>query len=231
MSTVAAVSMRMPVVRVAAVRTNAPPWPRLRSAYPTPSRSWGAGCPSLAAVIAQGIGVWTLQLDVMVPWVLRLVLVRSASGRAQRPGSSASRRVTPSGAAWVRMHDAPGRWSSAIHGVDQGVHCDPGRHPVTDRVATGAVAAIGEISAIIASINDFQLTIASAVEEQTATTNEMSRGVAEAAAGSGEIAVNITGVASAADSSAHVLGQMGDAVTELARLSTDLRTRMSTFTY
>ena len=93
------------------------------------------------------------------------------------------------------------------------------------------MAAIGEISAIIASINDFQLTIASAVEEQTATTNEMSRGVAEAAAGSGEIAVNITGVASAADSSAQVLGQMGDAVTELARLSTDLRTRMSTFTY
>ena len=96
---------------------------------------------------------------------------------------------------------------------------------------TGAVAAIGEISAIIASINDFQLTIASAVEEQTATTNEMSRGVAEAAAGSGEIAVNITGVASAADASAQVLGQMGDAVTELARLSTDLRTRMNTFTY
>ncbi|WP_259309038.1 methyl-accepting chemotaxis protein [Cellulomonas sp. P24] len=95
----------------------------------------------------------------------------------------------------------------------------------------GAVRAIGEISSIIASINDFQLTIASAVEEQTATTNEMSRGVAEAAAGSGEIAVNITGVASAADSSAQVLGQMGDAVTELARLSTDLRTRMATFTY
>ena len=95
----------------------------------------------------------------------------------------------------------------------------------------GAVTAIGEISSIIASINDFQLTIASAVEEQTATTNEMSRGVQEAAAGSGEIAVNITGVASAADSSAQVLGQMGDAVTELARLSTDLRTRMATFTY
>ena len=45
-----------------------------------------------------------------------------------------------------------------------------------------------EISAIIASINDYQLTIASAVEEQTATTNEMSRNVAEAATGSGEIA-------------------------------------------
>jgi methyl-accepting chemotaxis protein len=96
---------------------------------------------------------------------------------------------------------------------------------------TGAVAAIGQIIAIIASINDYQLTIASAVEEQTATTNEMSRGVQEAATGSSEIAGNITGVASAADSSAHVLGQMGDSVAELARLSADLRTRVDAFTY
>ncbi|PVU84189.1 methyl-accepting chemotaxis protein [Cellulomonas sp. WB94] len=95
----------------------------------------------------------------------------------------------------------------------------------------GAVAAIGQISAIIASINDYQLTIASAVEEQTATTNEMSRGVQEAAMGSSEIASNITGVATSADASAHVLGQMGDSVTELARLSADLRTRVETFTY
>ncbi|HZL02287.1 MAG TPA: methyl-accepting chemotaxis protein, partial [Cellulomonas sp.] len=95
----------------------------------------------------------------------------------------------------------------------------------------GAVAAIGEISAIIASINDYQLTIASAVEEQTATTNEMSRGVQEAAMGSSEIASNITGVATSADASAHVLSQMGDSVSELARLSADLRTRMAAFTY
>jgi methyl-accepting chemotaxis protein len=95
----------------------------------------------------------------------------------------------------------------------------------------GAVAAIGEISAIIASINDYQLTIASAVEEQTATTNEMSRGVQEAAMGSSEIASNITGVATSADASAHVLSQMGDSVSELARLSADLRTRVAAFTY
>ena len=94
-----------------------------------------------------------------------------------------------------------------------------------------AVTAIGEISAIIASINDFQLTIASAVEEQTATTNEMSRGVQEAASGSSNIAVNITGVASASDSGAHVLTQMGDAVAELARLSNELSSRVGTFTY
>ncbi|MEV7972411.1 methyl-accepting chemotaxis protein [Cellulomonas sp. NPDC089187] len=94
-----------------------------------------------------------------------------------------------------------------------------------------AVGAIGEISHIIASINDYQLTIASAVEEQTATTTEMSRSVAEAATGSGEIATNITGVASAAATSSQTLGQMGDAIAELARMSEDLRARVARFTY
>ncbi|MGY4643731.1 methyl-accepting chemotaxis protein [Cellulomonas sp. URHB0016] len=96
---------------------------------------------------------------------------------------------------------------------------------------TGAVAAIGEIGSIIASINDYQLTIASAVEEQTATTNEMSRGVIEAATGSGEIATNITGVATSAATSSQVLTQMGDSVAELARMSNDLRERVASFTY
>ncbi|MGN8244990.1 methyl-accepting chemotaxis protein [Cellulomonas soli] len=96
---------------------------------------------------------------------------------------------------------------------------------------TGAVEAIGEISAIIASINDYQLTIASAVEEQTATTNEMSRGVGEAATGSGEIAVNITGVATAASTSAQVLSQMGGSVSELAQMAADLRGRVDAFTF
>ena len=95
----------------------------------------------------------------------------------------------------------------------------------------GAVTAIDEISAIIASINDHQFTIASAVEEQTATTNEMSRSVAEAALGSGEIAHSITGVAAGAAASSAVLEQMGGSVDELARLSADLRQRISAFTY
>ena len=90
---------------------------------------------------------------------------------------------------------------------------------------------MAEISTVIGSINDYQLTIASAVEEQTATTNEMSRGVVEAATGSGEIATNITGVASAAASSTQVLAHMETSVSELARLSTDLRTRVAQFTY
>ncbi|GHS89632.1 methyl-accepting chemotaxis protein [Actinomycetota bacterium] len=89
-----------------------------------------------------------------------------------------------------------------------------------------AVTAIGEIGTIIASINDYQLTIASAVEEQTATTTEMSRSAAEAAAGSGEIAHTITEVASATSDSSHTLGQMGESIAELARMSQDLHGRV-----
>ena len=95
----------------------------------------------------------------------------------------------------------------------------------------GAVGAIGQIANIVADINNYQLTIASAVEEQTVTTSEMSRSVAEAATGSGEIASNITGVASAASTSSGVVNQMGGAINELARLSADLRTQVQSFTY
>jgi len=95
----------------------------------------------------------------------------------------------------------------------------------------GAVGAIGEISEIIAAINDYQLTIASAVEEQTATTNEMSRSVNEAAMGSSEIAANIVEMAAGASGASEVLGQVGHSVEELARMSSDLRGRIELLTY
>ncbi|SEJ72215.1 hypothetical protein SAMN05421637_2806, partial [Demequina mangrovi] len=93
------------------------------------------------------------------------------------------------------------------------------------------VEAIGEISAIVKQINDFQLTIASAVEEQTATTAEMSRGVAEAATGSSGIAGTITALAQAAGEQAVVRDQIGTSVRELAELSAGLRAKVATFTY
>ncbi|MBB3086170.1 methyl-accepting chemotaxis protein [Geodermatophilus sabuli] len=96
---------------------------------------------------------------------------------------------------------------------------------------TGAVTAIGRISEVIGRINDFQLTIASAVEEQTATTSEMSRSVAEAASGSGEIAANITGVSGAADATTQALTQTRTAVDELSRMAVDLRAGVARFTY
>jgi methyl-accepting chemotaxis protein len=96
---------------------------------------------------------------------------------------------------------------------------------------SAAVAAIGEISQIVAQISDRQTTIASAVEEQTATTSEMSRSVAEAAGGSTEIATNITGVSTAAESTTQALGQTRVAVDELSRMAGDLRTTVARFTY
>ncbi|MGY1845701.1 methyl-accepting chemotaxis protein [Modestobacter sp. SYSU DS0875] len=93
-----------------------------------------------------------------------------------------------------------------------------------------AIEAIGGISGVIGQINDFQLTIASAVEEQTATTSEMSRSVQEAAGGSTEIAANITGVSTAASSTTEALGQTRQAVDELSRMAGDLRGTVARFT-
>jgi methyl-accepting chemotaxis protein len=94
-----------------------------------------------------------------------------------------------------------------------------------------AVSAIGEISEIVAQISDRQASIASAVEEQTATTQEMSRSVQEAASGTGQIARNITSVSGAADSTTQALTQTRTAVDELSRMAADLRTGISRFTY
>lgn len=62
-----------------------------------------------------------------------------------------------------------------------------------------AISAIGSISDSIRKINEISTTIASAVEEQTAATNEISRNVSEAARGTAEVSSNIAGVSQAAD--------------------------------
>ena len=93
----------------------------------------------------------------------------------------------------------------------------------------GAVSAMGDISAIITSINDYQLTIASAVEEQTATTSEMSRNVTDAATGSEEIAMNINGVSAAAESTTQALSQTLSAIDEMSRMAAELRTTVGRF--
>ena len=94
-----------------------------------------------------------------------------------------------------------------------------------------AVTAIGEITSTVARINDYQLTIASAVEEQTATTNEMSRSVAEAATGASEIAATIGGVAAASATSASVVGEMTSSVQDVAAMGGELRASVARFTY
>jgi methyl-accepting chemotaxis protein len=96
---------------------------------------------------------------------------------------------------------------------------------------SGAVDAIGRIGEIINRISDYQTTIASAVEEQTATTGEMNRNVSEAASGSAEIAANITGVATAAETTTVGVAQAQQAAGELAHLSGELRQMVSQFRF
>ncbi|MCC7475103.1 MAG: PAS domain S-box protein [Pirellulales bacterium] len=87
----------------------------------------------------------------------------------------------------------------------------------------GAVDSIQQISQVIAQINDISNTIASAVEEQTATATEMSRNVGEAAKGTAEIAQNITAVAQAASNTTQGASNAQQAASELARMATDLQ--------
>ncbi len=95
----------------------------------------------------------------------------------------------------------------------------------------GAVSAIGQISSIVESINEFQSTIASAVEQQTATTNEMGRNVSDAAMGSEDIAGGIGTVAQAAHTTVSVMSSVGESIEELNRLSSELSERVATFRY
>ncbi|MEU4236290.1 methyl-accepting chemotaxis protein [Actinoplanes sp. NPDC026619] len=93
----------------------------------------------------------------------------------------------------------------------------------------GAVEAIGRISEVIEQINHLQTTIASAVEEQTATTAEMNRNVATAAAGAARIAGDVAHVSGAAgDSNRSVLaGQK--AAADLANLAGELQKLVGQF--
>ncbi len=94
----------------------------------------------------------------------------------------------------------------------------------------GAVDAISQISSVIAEINDFQATIAAAVEEQTATTNEMNRNVAEAATGSQNIAAAITGLAAGTQATNQRVEDAQRAADELSRMSGELQDAVRRFT-
>jgi methyl-accepting chemotaxis protein len=87
----------------------------------------------------------------------------------------------------------------------------------------GAVDAIAQIGRIISQINDIQSSIASAVEQQTATTAEISRSVNEAALGSREIAQNVMGVAQAARSTTEGAANTKGSADELSRMAVELQ--------
>jgi methyl-accepting chemotaxis protein len=88
----------------------------------------------------------------------------------------------------------------------------------------GAVEAIQHIGQIIGQINDFQNTIASAVEQQAATTNEIARNASEAARGSLQISGNIGSVSVAARNTSEGAANTLASAEELSRLAGELRT-------
>ncbi len=89
--------------------------------------------------------------------------------------------------------------------------------------------AIQNIGTIINRINDISSTIASAVEEQTATTNEIGRNITEAAAGTQEIANNITGVATAAQSTSQGATDTQNSAQEMSAISSELKELVGMF--
>lgn len=93
----------------------------------------------------------------------------------------------------------------------------------------GAVVAIAAISDVINQVNDISSTIATAVEEQSATTTEMSRNVTEAAKRAGDIAQNIQGVAQAAQGTSTSAQESLQAAQTLAQMSTRLRDLVEQF--
>lgn len=85
-----------------------------------------------------------------------------------------------------------------------------------------AVKAIGEIGEIIGQVNDISNSIASAVEEQTVTTNDISRNVMEAAKGIEDVAQSIAGVAQAARNTTGGTTEMQKASLELSRMASEM---------
>jgi methyl-accepting chemotaxis protein len=78
-----------------------------------------------------------------------------------------------------------------------------------------AVSAISQIGASIGKISEISTTIASAVEEQGAATQEIARNVQQAAGGTQEVSNNIAGVTQAAT-------QTGSAATDILKASGEL---------
>ncbi len=94
-----------------------------------------------------------------------------------------------------------------------------------------AVEVIGDISRIIAQMYDISITIASAVEEQTATTREIARNVSEAAIGESQVTENITSVAQAAKITSGGAKTAQTAAGELAGMAAELQKIVGVFKF
>jgi methyl-accepting chemotaxis protein len=92
-----------------------------------------------------------------------------------------------------------------------------------------SVQAVQGIGQTIGRINEIATTIASAVEEQGAATQEIARNVQQASAGTAEVSTNIVGVTKAANDTGAASTQVLGAAGELSKQSESLRGQVDAF--
>ncbi|HVT52325.1 MAG TPA: methyl-accepting chemotaxis protein [Dongiaceae bacterium] len=96
-------------------------------------------------------------------------------------------------------------------------------------VTGSAVSAMDGVRGTIGKVEQIATTIASAVEEQSAATREISGNAGQAAAGTDEVARNVEGVRNAAGDAGSAAGQVLDASGELAKQAEALRHEVDSF--
>lgn len=92
-------------------------------------------------------------------------------------------------------------------------------------------AAIAEITEVIGRINENQLVVASAVEEQSATTAEIDRNVTMLSTGAGEVSANMTGIERSTDKSARCAGTTRQSAAELTTIAREVQSLVGQFRY
>ena len=92
-----------------------------------------------------------------------------------------------------------------------------------------SVQSIQEITGTIGKVNEAAATIAAAVEEQGATTQEIARNVAQAASGTAEVSSNIAGVSQAAQQTGVAATQVLTAASDLSRNGEALKSQVDDF--
>jgi methyl-accepting chemotaxis protein len=97
--------------------------------------------------------------------------------------------------------------------------------------SNAAADSVGGIREVIGQINEFSLTIASAVEQQAATTNSMSQSLGIAAAGSTEVIRVVAAVAEVSHATAESAQASKDASDDVATYAHTLNTLVDKFRY
>ncbi len=96
-------------------------------------------------------------------------------------------------------------------------------------VTSSAVASVKDISSTIGRLNEISVAIASAVEEQAASTQEISRNSSEAAQGTQEVGSNVSSVTEIANETGAAANEVNAAAQELSQQASTLQSEVDNF--